>query len=52
MESHFARSRIIWEPKQPSNTSLDTLRRLINLKHGLNLSKSLHFTIHLRSDLT
>ncbi|KAJ3486434.1 hypothetical protein NLI96_g4244 [Meripilus lineatus] len=41
MESYFSQSRLIWEPKQPRHTSVDTFRRTINLKHGLNL-KDVH----------
>lgn len=35
--SYFQHSRCIWQPSQPQWSSIETLRCMINRKHGLNL---------------
>ncbi|OCH93786.1 acetoacetate-CoA ligase [Obba rivulosa] len=37
MDPQLAQPRILWRPTNPSHTSLDALRRMINRKHGLKL---------------
>lgn len=39
MSSYFEHSELIWSPKLPNASVVENLRRHINRKHGLNLSK-------------
>lgn len=38
MTSHFSHSRLIWKHDRPAHTQVEILRRIINRKHGLDLS--------------
>lgn len=41
MDTYFSQSKPLWTPIQPQTAAVEVLRRQINRKHGLNLSKDL-----------
>lgn len=38
-DNYFGQSRLVWKPLQPETAAVEVLRRMINRKHGLNLSE-------------